>query len=421
MNCRWTIFFLCLVAVTGAAFAADLPDAWRAWRFSRPIPLETPSGLIEVELPRDLLAHSANHLADLRLLDDRGKEVPYVLYVDRGGDPVIRSSTAKLRENSFVPGQFTQVVLEVQTDALFHNTVRIDTPESDFINWVEVAASDDARLWRIVKARAPISRFRKENLEGSQTIHYSENASRFLRLRIFESARQFPVTGAAILTYDTRQPARLPVPVPAAFQLDSSAPANLTRWSADLSTDQLPVTQLVFSTIQPEFYRAVRILTSADGKEWRTICGGEIFRYKVGEKLEESLRVSFPENWGGRYWRVEILNGNDAPLTETTLSLNMIPRFVFFQPAEGRSYRMIYGNAAAVAPQYDLSRIFHFQGKPSGSIVIAGPEEGTSNYADPRPYTERHPNILWSALGVAVILLAYAAFRALRTPAEQQQ
>jgi hypothetical protein len=183
----------------------------------------------------------------------------------------------------------------------------------------------------------------------------------------------------------------------------------------------LPVTELVFSTIQPEFYRAVRILTSADGKEWRTICGGEIFRYKVGEKLEESLRVSFPENWGGRYWRVEILNGNDAPLTETTLSLNMIPRFAFFQPAEGRSYRMIYGNAAAVAPQYDLSRIFHFQGKPSGSIVIAGPEEGTSNYADPRPYTERHPNILWSALGVAVILLAYAAFRALRTPAEQQQ
>jgi hypothetical protein len=421
MNRRWTIFFLCLVAVTGAAFAADLPDAWRAWRFSRTIPLETPSGLIEVELPRDLLAHSANHLADLRLLDDRGKEVPYVLYVDRGGDPVIRSSTAKLRENSFVPGQFTQVVLEVQTDALFHNTVRIDTPESDFINWVEVAASDDARLWRIVKARAPISRFRKENLEGSQTIHYSENASRFLRLRIFESAHQLPVTGAAILTYDTRQPARLPVPVPAAFQLDSSAPSNLTRWSADLSTDQLPVTELVFSTIQPEFYRAVRILTSADGKEWRTICGGEIFRYKVGEKLEESLRVSFPENWGGRYWRVEILNGNDAPLTETTLSLNMIPRFVFFQPAEGRSYRMIYGNAAAVAPQYDLSRIFHFQGKPSGSIVIAGPEEGTSNYADPRPYTERHPNILWSALGVAVILLAYAAFRALRTPAEQQQ
>jgi len=421
VNRRSLLLFFGLTAIAGAAFAGDLPDAWRAWRFSRTISSEAPSGLIEVELPRDLLAHSANHLADLRLIDDHGKEVPYVLYTDRGGDPIIRSSTAKMRENSFVPGQFTQVVLEVQTDALFHNTVRIDTPESDFINWVEVAASDDAHLWRIVKARAPISRFRKENLEGSQTIHYSENSARFLRLRIFESARQFPVTGAAILTYDTREPARALVPVPASFLLDTSVPPDVTQWSADLSTDQLPVTEIVFNTTQPEFYRAVRILTSANDKEWRTICGGEIFRYKVGEKLEESLRVGFPENWGGRYWRVEILNGNDAPLTDTTLSLSMIPRFVLFQPAEGHSYRMIYGNAAAISPQYDLARIFHFQGKPSGSIVLAGPEGSTFNYADPRPYTERHPNILWSALGVAVILLAYAAFRALRTPAEQQQ
>jgi hypothetical protein len=178
--------------------------------------------------------------------------------------------------------------------------------------------------------------------------------------------------------------------------------------------------EVVFSTTQPEFYRAVRILTSTDGKEWQTKCGGEIFRYKLGEKLEESLRVRFPEDWGGRYWRVEILNRNDAPLSEAMPSLTMIPRFVFFQPAEGRFYRLIYGNAAVTAPQYDLGRIFHYQGKPVGSIVISGPEEGTSNYADPRPFTERHSNILWIVLGLAVILLGYAAFRALRTPAELQ-
>jgi hypothetical protein len=419
MNRRTVFLSMVLAAFASVALAGDLPSAWRSWRFSRSIPQRTYSGPMEIALPGDLLAHSNNHLSDLRLIDDQGHEVPYDLYVDRGGDPTIHSAPAKLHENSFVPGQFTQVVLEIQTDSLFHNTVRIDTPETDFINWVEVAASDDAHLWRIVKARAPISRFRKENLEGSQTIHYSENASRFLRLRIFESAHQFPVTGAAVLTYDTREPSR--APVPAAFAMDASAPPDVTRWSTDLSTDQLPVTQVVFATTQPEFYRAVRILTSADGKEWQTKCGGEIFRYKVGEKLEESLRVGFPENWGGRYWRVEILNGNDAPLTDAMPSFEMVQRLAVFQPAEGRSYRLIYGNAAVLAPRYDLGRIFQYQGKPLALILTAGPEEATSNYADPRPYTERHPNILWSALAVAVILLAYAAFRALRTPTEQQQ
>jgi len=421
MNYRARFSIVVLAALAVAAFAADLPDPWRSWRYSRSIPATAYSGMAELELPAGILAHSHNHLADLRLIDDRGLEVPYVLYVDRGGDPVTHSWTAKLHENSFVPGQYTQIVLEVRTNSLFHNTVRLETPEPDFINWVEVAASDDAHVWRIVNPRAPISRFRHENLEGSQTIHYSETASPFLRLRIFEPSGQFPVTGVGILAYDTREPDHPPVPVPAEFQLDSSAPLGVTRWTADLSTDQFPVTELVLATRQREFYRAVRVLTSVDDKEWQWRCGGEIFRYKVGEKLEASLLVAFPEDWSGRYWRVEILNGNDPPLTDVVPYFQMIPRLVFFRTAEGRSYRIIYGNTAALAPQYDLARIFHYQGQPSGTLVIPGPEEATLNYADPRPYTERHPTILWSALAIAVILLAYAAFRALRTPPEQQQ
>jgi hypothetical protein len=46
-----------------------------------------------------------------------------------------------------------------------------------------------------------------------------------------------------------------------------------------------------------------------------------------------------------------------------------------------------------------------------------GAEEVTSNYADPRPFTERHPNLLWIALGLAVVLLGSVALRALRAPA----
>ncbi|MGH9676377.1 MAG: DUF3999 family protein [Candidatus Acidiferrum sp.] len=414
MSRRIPFVLLSFAALAATALSGDLPSAWRSWRYSRSVPQSNNSGPVELPLPADLLAHSGNHLADLRLIDDLGKEVPYVLFVDRGGDPLIRSTTATLRENSFVPGKFTQIVLEVQTSSVFHNTVRIDTPETDFINWVEVAASDDAHLWRIVKARAPISRFRRENLEGSQTIHYSDNASRYLRLRIFEPDHQFAVTGAAVLSYDTREPLR--TSIPAAFQLDPSAPSGVTRWQTDSSADRLPVTEVDFTTTQAEFYRAVRILTSEDGKEWNFRCGGEIYRYKLGEKIEESLRVRFGEDWGPRFWRVEILNGNDTPLSDALPSMVMIPRAVHFQPEPDRSYRLLYGNDRAAAPQYDLAHIFNYKGKLVTAIVTPGAEESTSNYADPRPYTERHPNLLWLALCVAVVLLGYTAFRALRTP-----
>jgi hypothetical protein len=409
-----------LVVLITTAFAADLPSPWRAWRYSRTVPKNTVPGPTEIPLSADLLAHSANHLADLRLIDDLGHEVPYLLKIDSGGDPVVRSTAARLRENSYVPGQFTQVVLEIQGDnSVFHNTVRIETPETDFINWVEVATSDDARLWRIVKARAPISRFRKEGLEGSQTVHYSDTSSRYLRLRIFEPTGQFVVSGAEILSSDTREPAR--ELVHANFQPDTASPPNVTRWQADLSSNPLSVNEVVFTTTQPEFYRAARIFTSEDGKEWNFRCGGEIYRYQLGGKTEELLRIRFYEDWGPRVWRVEVLNGNDAPLSGAVPSLVLTPRRLFFLAAQDRSYRLIYANAAAIFPQYDLGHFPSLQGNLTASTLAPGDEESTSNYADPRPFTERHPNLLWLALGLAVALLGYAALRALRTPPEEAQ
>lgn len=130
-------------------------------------------------------------------MDESGTEVAYSLSLQ--DDHVkTESRSVYLRENSFAPGQYTQIVLEVGKQASFHNAVHMQTPESDFIDWVEVAASDDAHLWRIVNPRAPISRFRRENLAGNQTVRYSQNNARYLRLRIFEPSRQFPVTSASI-------------------------------------------------------------------------------------------------------------------------------------------------------------------------------------------------------------------------------
>jgi hypothetical protein len=83
---------------------------------------------------------------------------------------------------------------------------------------------------------------------------------------------------------------------------------------------------------------------------------------------------------------------------------------------QNRSYRLIYGNFRATSPQYDLARTLHIEANEVMAHLELGAEEATSNYADPRPFTERHPNLLWIALGVAIVLLGYAALRALRTP-----
>ncbi len=416
MKRRSFSFFLLLTALAATAFAADLPPAWRSWLYSRSIESPHPDVLNYVTIDRRAYAHSENRLADLRVIDDLGNEQPYELRTRLAPPPQPVSLPATLRENSFVPGQFTQVVVDLGSRASFHSSLNVQTPESDFINWVEVAASDDAQVWRIVKPRAPISRFRRENLEGIQTIHYSENNARYLRLRILEPAGQFPVTGVEVFASQGVEKEELTATILLVRPPDSSGPPSQTQWTFDLGSTTIPAAELDFETGQPEFYRAVRIQTSLDQKEWQPAGGGEIFRYAAGGGMEESLRVRCYETWGARYWRVQILNASDAPLSSVRLSLAMSLRFVLFRPRENRAYRLLYGNERASAPQYDFARTQRIQPNEALLHLNLGPEETTTNYADPRPFTERHPNLLWIALGVAIGLLGYAALRAMRTP-----
>jgi hypothetical protein len=410
---------LVLAALAATALAADMPSAWRSWRYSRAIASQQPGALNYVIIDREIFAHSENRLADLRIIDDLGAEQPFELRSRLAVPTAPVTFSAIVRENSYVPGQFTQIVADLGERPNFYNSIRVLTPESDFINWVEVDASDDAHLWRIVNPRAPISRFRKDGLEGSQIIRYSENNARYLRLRIQEAAHQFPVTGVEVLAYPAAEKEILnstDAALTGMLSPDSESPPSQTQWNVDLGSASVPVADVVFETAQPEFYRAVRLSTSADAKEWQPAGGGEIYRYAIAGKIEESLRVRCYESWGPRYWRVEILNANDAPLSAVRLSLAMNVRFALFHPKEGRTYRLLYGNARATSPQYDLARTLHIEPNEVMLHPTLGPEELTSNYADPRPFTERHPNLLWFALAIAVVFLGYAALRALRTP-----
>jgi hypothetical protein len=45
-----------------------------------------------------------------------------------------------------------------------------------------------------------------------------------------------------------------------------------------------------------------------------------------------------------------------------------------------------------------------------------GAEQINNDYQDPRPWSERHPAVLWIAVIVAAALLGFAALRSLANP-----
>ena len=412
--------FLTGIAVFLAA-AANLADHWRSWRYSRPIlqnsasPENSQSGrLAEFRLPWELFAHCNAGCSDLRIVDPQGQEVPYELETDHA---TARSESyqAHIIENSFAAGKFTQVVGDLGRNAPFYDRVRVETTQPDFIVWAEVALSDDAKTWRIVETRAPIARFRKRSVDGTQTIPFQGLNSRYIRVRIFEPEAQFSVSGMIVLREESH-PATLAA-VPATFQLAASDDTTETAWTTDLAASRIPVSRLQFVTDTPEFYRAVRLADSADGKLWNYRGSGVIYRYHRGATTRESLAVDFRESPENRFVRVEVINGNDQPLRNARLTLFAVPRVVLFRPKSNADYRLLYGNDRASSPQYDLSH--YLETGPSAPVYLnlsLGPEEITANYRDPRPFSERHPEVLWISLGIAIVLIGFTALKTLRTP-----
>lgn len=412
---RRRIAAIVLIAAWGSTAAAPFPSAWKHWLYSRAIELPSADAtqLAGVTVTEDVYPKSRIELPDLRVIDDRGVETPYAISRREGSKNSVSLPTV-VHEKSFAPGLYTQVIVEVQGQAPFHNAVRIQTSETDFIEWVHVEASDDGRIWRIVQERAPIFRFQKDNHAGTQTVNYSENNANFLRVRILNGAKQFPVSGASVLHETTEAPERAELPV--AMVADPKTTPERSIWSADLGAAAVPLSEVRFEAAAPaEFIRSVEVSASPDNREWSTYAREEIYRYRRGETVQEQLSVRIPQSWAhGRYWRVEIVNRSDAPLAGAIPHLYSTPAHVVFEQQPGRSYRLLYGQSEAKPAEYDLARRVDAKLLRAAVAGKLGPEETNSEWSDPRPWTEQHDAFLWVILGVAVLILAGVALQSLR-------
>jgi hypothetical protein len=406
---------LCALAALGDS---AIPAPWRNWHYSRAIeaPATDVPRLVEARVADEIYLRAKPHLQDLRISDGQGKEVPYTSYV-LDGEKKIEPLSETVHERSFSPGNYTQTIIEMPADVPFHNSLEIQTPEQNFIEWASVEASDDARTWRIVQERAPIFRFAKDGRDGTRVIHYSENNARYLRVRILDGEKQFPISSVSV-RHETSGPAeRAPVEAQAVLQ-EANGSAKETTWNVDLGGRGPFVTEVRFEVAPMEFIRGVSLSASQDQKEWGTFATGQIYRFHQGDKVQEQLTVPVPDGGeSSRYWRVTVENGNDAPLANASMQLYTTPRHVVFEQQPGKSYLLMYGQERAPAAQYDLGQRVNAAQEQAAVAATLGPEEVNHGWVDPRPWTETHDVFLWGVLLLAVIAIGITAIQSMRRAA----
>jgi len=111
---------------------------------------------------------------------------------------------------------------------------------------------------------------------------------------------------------------------------------------------------------------------------------------------------------------VAIENGDDAPLPIASIQLQMRQRRICFDAASATNppLELYYGDATLEAPVYDYAKLFQPAAAPlAATLEPESPNPTFTPRSDTRPFTERHPELLWIVLLAVVCILALTAFR----------
>jgi hypothetical protein len=398
--------------------AAPSPEL-RYFRYERSVETAPQSaGQTCVVLSPAIFSHAAAQLSDLRLY--RGTvETPYVI---QRSFPVASSQEQIAPLNLGRRGGHT--VFDLAMPAGRYRDLELALSGHDFIATVTVAGSQDQTSAQTRIGAFTIFDLTRQRLGRSTVLHLPDSDFRYLHFSIEGPIAPENVSGLMVERIPERE-ARFQT-VTETSQVAQKGRDTIIEFSVPAHT---PVDRIVFvpGALPANFSRDVQINVSpilpkqsSDGVgalRQTAVYGNllRVHRLQDGHRLdEERLSLFAPEMDfdTSAKWIVTIRNQDDAPIQISSVRLEMLERTLCFDASDGVAYTLYYGDSALAAPRYDYASLFTLQSNAAKANI--GQERANPDYQDrpdSRPFTERHPVLLWGALAFVILLLGTVALR----------
>ncbi|HYL92195.1 MAG TPA: DUF3999 family protein, partial [Alphaproteobacteria bacterium] len=256
--------------------------------------------------------------------------------------------------------------------------------------------------------------FSSERLGANRTLRLPLSRYKYLRITIDGPVKPKDVQGATAVE---RQEDK-------AVWRDVSSEAKREQKGQDTVftfsvPENVPVERVMFAvdSAQPNFRRTVELR----GEKDITVGSGEISRVHMvrrGQKIDyEDYDVDFFSS-SQKTIQVTIHNGDDPPLRISSVHLQQLERRLYFDAPSAGALALYYGDEKLERPIYDYAKLFQKEKSPIEAQT--GPEVSNTAFTgrpDDRPWSERHPAVLWTAIVLAVLVLGGLAVRSMKTAA----
>ena len=380
------------------------------FKFDRPASVSG-AGQHYLVVDETLWAHARPDLADLRLYAGQ-TETPYIIVTARGSLEQTRQEVRVLQQSSV--GGKTQFLVDMSGIAEYDHVV-LKLATKDFVAHAQVEGQDDlhAPNWAGLGA-STLYDFSREHLGSNRVLQLPRATYRYLRVTIDGPVKPEDVMGATSEMHQEQKPAWRDV--------NSSHVLGMKTGDSEFTftvPENVPVERVVFDIdpAQPNFRREVEI----QNDQGRLIGSGEINRIhmvRAGRKIDSEQNEVRLYGAGQKTIKVVIHNGDDPPLKLSGARLQQHERRIYFDGDGSGALTLYYGDEKLESPVYDYAKLF--QEEKNAVAAQMGAETANAAYTsrpDERPWSERHPAVLWIAIVAAVLVLGALALRSMKTAA----
>lgn len=410
------------VVLSAVMFASPLSY----FKYQRPVqPAQAGQQYIAVD--ESIWQHARRDIGDLRLYNG-ANEVPYSLVVERGGAEQ-EEKALPIFQQARVAGK-TQFMIDMR-DLAEYDHVALKLSTQNFVAHAQAEGQDDlhGKQWAGL-GDSILYDLSREHLGSNTTLRLPRASYKYLRVTIDGPVKPDEVIGAMSELRQERKPVWRTV---GSQPATGSTNGSQMRWEkGKLQPQEGKDTLLTFNL--PQGVAAEKLsfdIDAAQGNFWRRVeilndrgqlmGSGEIERIhmqRAGQKIDsDEHEVSFSAR-GSKTLAAIIYNGDDPPLKLNGAHLEQEERRLYFDAPSGATLMLYYGDEKLNAPVYDYARFF--QAQPSAIAAQLGPEQENASYSerpDERPWSERHPAVLWAAILAAVLVLGALALRSMRSAA----
>lgn len=355
-------------------------------------------GFYQIILRPALAARLQPGMQDIRIADNEGKQVPYILKSDIPSFSESRFRELPILSNKKEADKQTHVVIE-NTGGQALSELLLVIKNTDANRSATLSGSDDNSSWYVIKENIALNHF--FTTEGDHFIQALDfPGSRYRYFKIILNGRDLlpvNIVRAGVYEQSFINGRYMPLPPPRLVQKDSGDKYSYVFLRFD---DNYFIDRLELQISGPRYYkRSLSIYTGSIGAALET---GEY-------SIRPDTPAIFPVGVKTDHLLLKIQNDDNPPLQVGAALAFQLNKYLFTWLEAGKNYTLLFGDSSAIAPVYDLQYFKDSIGSRPVSLAY-GKTAYNKREEKQAAVSKNNRWIIWIALAaVSIVLLLLTA------------